>query len=223
MMDSVRGRAGGTGPVKWFVAMSGNIGSGKSTLTTLLCQHLGWTPYYEVVDENPYLPDFYGDMARWSFHLQVFFLTRRFHHHQEILRAPQSVVQDRTIYEDVEIFARNLYLQGLMDERDFRTYQDLFRLMVELLRPPDLVIYLRAPVELLVDRIRRRGREFERQIPRDYLMVLNERYEDWVARFTACPVLTLDAGEIDLSRLDRVVQQMQERLSSLFPLIDPRR
>ncbi len=208
--------------MKWFVAMSGNIGSGKSTLTTLLCQRLGWQPYYEVVDENPYLPDFYADMARWSFHLQVFFLSRRFRHHQEILAAGHAVIQDRTIYEDVEIFARNLYLLGLMDERDFRAYHDLFQTMVGFLRPPDLVIYLRAPVEVLLERIRARSRDYERQIPADYLAQLNERYEEWVARFTLCPVLEVDAASIALDRLDGLIVQMQERLSSLFPLGETR-
>lgn len=204
--------------MKWFVAMSGNIGSGKSTLTTLLCQRLGWQPYYEVVDENPYLPDFYADMARWSFPLQVFFLTRRFRHHQAILRASHSVIQDRTIYEDAEIFARNLYLQGLMDERDFRAYHELFWMMVEFLRPPDLVIYLRAPVEVLLERIRTRARDFERQIPAAYLAQLNDRYEEWVARFDLCPVLALDAGAVRLDNLDDLILQMQQRLPSLFPL-----
>lgn len=208
--------------MKWFVAMSGNIGSGKSTLTTLLCQRLGWQPYYEVVDENPYLPDFYADMARWSFHLQVFFLSRRFRHHQEIQRAPRSVVQDRTIYEDVEIFARNLYLQRLMDERDFRAYQDLFQMMVEFLRPPDLIVYLRAPVDVLLDRIRTRGRDFERRIPAAYLAQLNELYEDWVARFDHCPVLVIEAASVDLGNLDAVIAQMQQRLPSLFPPQEPR-
>lgn len=208
--------------MKWFVAMSGNIGSGKSTLTTLLCQRLGWQPYYEVVDENPYLPDFYADMARWSFHLQVFFLSRRFRHHQEILRVGHAVIQDRTIYEDVEIFARNLYLQGLMDERDFRAYHDLFQTMVGFLRPPDLVIYLRAPVEVLLERIRTRSRDYERQIPADYLAQLNERYEEWVARFALCPVLEVDAASLALDQIDGLIVQMQQRLSSLFPLRDTR-
>jgi deoxyadenosine/deoxycytidine kinase len=204
--------------VKWFVAMSGNIGSGKSTLTTLLCQRLGWQAYYEVVDENPYLGDFYADMARWSFPLQVFFLTRRFRHHQEILRAAHSVVQDRTIYEDTEIFARNLYLQGLMDERDYHAYVDLFGMMVDFLRPPDLIVYLRAPVALLVDRIRARDRNYEREIPMAYLEQLNERYEEWIARFDLCPVMTLDAATVRLDRLDDLIAAMQQRLPTIFPL-----
>ncbi len=207
--------------MKWFVAMSGNIGSGKSTLTTLLAQRLGWQPYYEVVDENPFLPDFYADMARWSFHLQVFFLTRRFRHHQEILRATASVIQDRTIYEDAEIFARNLYLQKMMDERDYRAYHDLFRMMIEFLRPPDLVVYLRASVDVLLERIRLRSRDFERKIPPAYLAQLNDRYEEWVARFDLCPVVVLDAASISLDHLDGVIQQMQDQLPSLFPLRDP--
>ncbi|MDR7543951.1 MAG: deoxynucleoside kinase [Armatimonadota bacterium] len=204
--------------MKWFVAMSGNIGSGKSTLTTLLAQRLGWQPYYEVVDENPYLADFYADMARWSFPLQVFFLTRRFGHHQEILRAPHSVVQDRTIYEDAEVFARNLYLQGLMTERDYRCYHNLFHLMVEFLKPPDLIIYLRAPVELLMERIRARSRHYEREMPRAYLAQLAERYEEWVARFDLCPVLTVDAATLRLDQLDQLIAQMQIRLATIFPL-----
>lgn len=204
--------------MKWFVAMSGNIGSGKSTLTTLLAQRLGWQPYYEVVDENPYLADFYADMARWSFPLQVFFLTRRFRHHQEILRATRSVIQDRTIYEDAEVFARNLYLQGLMDERDYRAYHDLFWMMVEFLRPPDLVVYLRAPVDVLLERIRARSRDFEREIPRDYLAQLNDRYEEWVARFDLCPVLQVEASAVRLDRLDGLLSQMQARLPTIFPI-----
>lgn len=204
--------------MKWFVAMSGNIGSGKSTLTTLLCQRLGWQPYYEVVDENPYLADFYEDMTRWSFHLQVFFLTRRFAHHQDIVRARHSVVQDRTIYEDVEIFARNLYMQGLMTERDFRVYHDLFHMMVNSLRPPDLIVYLRAPVDVLLQRIQTRARTFERTIPPMYLAQLNDRYEEWIASFTLCPVLTVDATTLDLSDLDALVAGVEQRLPSLFPL-----
>lgn len=203
--------------MKGFVAVSGNIGSGKSTLTTRLSQRLGWQPYYEVVDENPYLADFYRDMARWSFPLQVFFLTRRFRHHQEILRAAGPVIQDRTIYEDAEIFARTLYLQGLMDERDYRAYVELFALVVDFLRPPDLVIYLRAPVSLLVERIEARDRAYERAIPADYLARLNDRYEEWIARFDLCSVLVLDAAAVRLDRLDDVIAAMRARLPTIFP------
>lgn len=204
--------------MKWFVAVSGNIGSGKSTITTLLSEKLGWKPYYEVVDENPYLADFYANMPRWSFHLQVFFLSKRFQHHQEIVAAPGSVIQDRTIYEDAEIFARNLYLQGLMDERDFRNYHELFNTMIQFLKPPDLIIYLEASVPTLLDRIRRRARDFEQRIPSDYLAQLNERYAEWTERFVLCPILTIDADRLDLGSLDALVVEMQARLPSLFPL-----
>lgn len=204
--------------MKWFIAVSGNIGSGKSTITTLLSEKLGWKPYYEVVDENPYLPDFYGDMPRWSFHLQVFFLSKRFQHHQEIVRAPGSVIQDRTIYEDAEIFARNLYLQGLMEERDFRNYVELFNTMTQFLQPPDLIIYLRASVPTLVERIRRRARGYEQSIPTEYLMQLNERYAEWIDTFALCPILTVDADNLDLKNLDAVIAEMQTRIPSLFPL-----
>lgn len=206
--------------MKWFVAVSGNIGSGKSTITTLLSEKLGWKPYYEVVDENPYLPDFYADMPRWSFHLQIFFLSKRFQHHQEIVRAPHSVIQDRTIYEDAEIFARNLYLQGLMDERDFRNYNDLFNTMLQFLHPPDLIIYLKASVSTLLERITRRARDFERRIPAGYLAQLNERYVEWTERFTQCPILTVDADHLELANLDGLIAAMQSRLPSVFPLME---
>lgn len=206
--------------MKWFVAVSGNIGSGKSTITTLLSEKLGWRPYYEIVDENPYLADFYADMRRWSFHLQVFFLSKRFQHHQEITRLPGSVIQDRTIYEDAEIFARNLYLQGLMDERDFRNYDELFNTMAQFLHPPDLIIYLRASVRTLLERIRRRARDYEQHIPAEYLTQLNERYEEWTGRFRLCPILTVDADRLDLNDLDGLVAEMQRKLPSLFPLME---
>lgn len=204
--------------MKWFVAVSGNIGSGKSTITTLLSEKLGWKPYYEIVDENPYLPDFYADMPRWSFHLQVFFLSKRFQHHQQITGAPGSVIQDRTIYEDAEIFARNLYLQGLMDERDFRNYYELFNTMMQFLRPPDLIVYLKASVPMLLERIRRRAREYEQGIPAAYLGQLNERYAEWIEQFSLCPILTVDADTLDLNRLDDLIEEMRAAMPSLFPL-----
>lgn len=201
----------------WFVAVSGNIGTGKSTLTAALSRHLGWRACYEAVDDNPYLPDFYADMRRWSFPLQVFFLSRRFRHHQEIARSPVPVIQDRTIYEDAEIFARHLYLQGLMEERDFRTYSDLFSAMVGLLRPPDLIVHLRASVPTLVERIRRRGREYERRIPAAYLAQLNERYREWAEQFTLCPLLAVDADHLDLDRLEPLAEAVRSRLQAIRP------
>lgn len=160
-----------------FIAIAGNIGCGKSSLTTLLAQRFGWLPYYEIVESNPYLVDFYSDMKRWSFHLQMFFLTKRFRHQQEIARTTQTVVQDRTIYEDAEIFAKNLYLHGKMDERDYRSYAEHFSLMTSFLKVPDLLIYLRADLDALTERIAIRGRDYEKSIPRDYLQQLNNQYE----------------------------------------------
>lgn len=206
--------------MKWFVAVSGNIGSGKSTITTLLSEKLGWKPFYEVVDENPYLPDFYADMDRWSFHLQVFFLSKRFQHHQQIARADESIVQDRTIYEDAEVFARNLYLHGQMDARDFRNYYELFTTMLQFLRPPDLILYLRASVPTLLQRIKKRARDFEQHIPAQYLAQLNDRYAEWMERFSLCPVVTIDADTLALGNLDALVGEMQSRLGSLFPLME---
>jgi len=204
--------------IRPFVALSGNIGSGKTTLTRLLSDRLGCRPYYEAVDENPYLADFYEDMPQWSFHLQVCFLTRRFHSHQQIQSAPHAAIQDRTIYEDVEIFARNLHLQGLMSDRDFGAYMDLFGVMRPHLRPPDLVVYLRAPVRVLLDRIGARARPFERTIPAPYLEQLNDRYDEWAARFDLCPLVTLDAQQVDLDRLDEVAARVARHLP---PRTDP--
>jgi deoxyadenosine/deoxycytidine kinase len=186
----------------------------------LLSRELSWEPFFEPEANNPYLADFYRDMPTWSFQSQIFFLAHRLRAHRAILDHPGSVLQDRSVYEDAEIFARNLYLQGLMDERDYRAYHDLFYMMVDFLRPPDLVVYLRAPVDVLLERIRTRSRDFEREIPRPYLAQLNERYEEWVARFDLCPVLTVDAGMLRLDRLDDLIAQMQARLPTIFPLVD---
>lgn len=184
-------------PEKFFVAIAGNIGCGKSSLTTLLSQHYGWKSYYEIVETNPYLADFYGDMNRWSFHLQMFFLTKRFKHQVEIANSSESVVQDRTIYEDVEVFAKNLYLHGQMQERDYKTYAEHFQLMTSFLNVPDLLIYLRCDVPTLQKRIKLRGRNYEHSIPTEYLMQLNERYESWVNGYEKGPLITIDVGKRD--------------------------
>lgn len=170
-------------PGKVFVSIAGNIGSGKSSLTKLLSEHFGWIPFYESVDDNPYLNDFYGDMKRWSFHLQVYFLSNRFRNHKKILEMNESVVQDRSIYEDVEIFARNLHEMGNMDKRDYENYRELFKIMVDYLEPPDLLVYLRANTDTLIKQIRIRGREYEQSIKEDYLERLNESYEEWIERY----------------------------------------
>ncbi|HQV69718.1 MAG TPA: deoxynucleoside kinase [Thermoflexales bacterium] len=180
-----------------FIAIAGNMGVGKSTLTKLVAQHLGWAPIYEAVDENPYLSDFYADMQRWSFHSQAFFLSRRVAQHKELMSRPEPIVLDRSVYEDAEIFAQNLYLRGSMSERDWRTYEGLYKTMATLLRPPDVIVYLRAEVPTLVKRIRQRGRNFELSISMDYLYALNDLYDRWANDFTLCPVRVIQTDNTD--------------------------
>lgn len=201
---------------KYFIGVAGNIGVGKSTLTSLLSERLHWEPFLEEVRDNPYLADFYADMARWSFHSQVFFLARRLLHHRQLLERPNSVIQDRTVYEDAEIFARNLYMQGSMSERDYATYSELYHAVTAILPPPNLVIYLRASVPTLQARIHQRGREYERRISAAYLHQLNALYEEWVESFTLCPVLTVPADALDFvayeTHLELIVSKILERL-----------
>lgn len=182
---------------KIFVAVSGNIGVGKSTLTGILAKALNWKPFYEAVDENPYLADFYADMQRWSFHSQVFFLSRRLQHHRQLVDHPGSVVQDRSVYEDAEIFARNLYERGHMAPRDYHSYRDLYDGVRAFLPSPDLLIYLTSNVDTLIARIRLRGRGFERDISPDYLHQLNNLYTEWIERWDSCPVLVIPTDEMD--------------------------
>lgn len=182
-----------------FVAVAGNIGVGKTHLTTLLANHLGWRAYYEPVIDNPYLSDFYDDMERWAFHLQVFFLSKRFEIHREMVGSREPCIQDRTIYEDKEIFAATLHRQGYMSDRDYGNYVALFEAMTSFLRTPDLVVYLRADVDTLIERIRCRGRDCERDISADYLDALNGAYEEWVERAArASRVLAIDTNGLDL-------------------------
>jgi len=180
-----------------FIAVSGNIGVGKSTLVRLLSRELQWSPFYEPVTENPYLADFYEDMQSWAFHSQVYFLMRRLRIHRQLMSQPGSVIQDRSVYEDAEIFAHNLYLQDAISERDYRTYQELYAVLVEFLPPPDLVIYLRASIPTLLDRIAKRDRPYERTISAGYLADLNDLYESWVETFELCPVLTVPSDDLD--------------------------
>jgi deoxyadenosine/deoxycytidine kinase len=202
--------------MKHFVAIAGNIGVGKSTLTGLLAQQLKWEPFYEAVEDNPYLADFYQDMRQWSFHSQIFFLSRRLRHHRALLDHPNSVVQDRSVYEDAEIFARNLYRQGNMGERDYKSYRELYEVLTMFLPSPDLVVYLRASVSTLQRRIAQRGREFEREISTDYLGQLNELYEEWIANFRLCPVLTVPADDLDFvqnhAHLDLITSKILDKL-----------
>ena len=206
---------------KKYVAVAGNIGAGKSSLTRILSSYFKWEAFFERVDDNPYLSDFYEDMHRWSFNLQVFFLSSRFEHQRAIEEAPHSVVQDRSIYEDAEIFARNLHEMGLMSARDYENYQDLFGVMTSYLRPPDLLVYLRAGVPTLVNHIQSRGREFESTIRIEYLQRLNKHYEDWVNRYDLGPKLIIDVDEMDFvnNEVDQseIVTRVESRLYGLFP------
>ena len=204
-----------------YVAIAGNIGAGKSSLTKILGQSFGWKTFYEQVDDNPYLSDFYDDMRRWSFNLQVYFLSSRFRHQRDIETAAQSVVQDRSIYEDAEIFARNLYEMGLMSERDFQNYVELFAIMTSYLRPPSLLVYLRASVPTLIGHIQSRGRDYESTIRIEYLERLQGHYERWIERYDAGPKMIVDVDELDFvhSEADRrdVVGRIESRLFGLFP------
>jgi deoxyadenosine/deoxycytidine kinase len=203
--------------VKRFVAVAGNIGVGKSSLVHLLAERLGWQPFYEPEADNPYLADFYADMPAWSFHSQIFFLSRRLRAHRQLLDHPTSALQDRSVYEDAEIFARNLSLQGQMSQRDYQTYRELYLVLKEFLPPPDLVVYLRASVTTLMERISTRGRDYERQIQASYLDQLNNLYENWIDEFTLCPILTVPADDLDYvaysGHLDLVVAKIHEKLS----------
>jgi deoxyadenosine/deoxycytidine kinase len=199
-----------------FITVAGNIGVGKSTLVGLLAERLKWEPVYEAFTENPYLADFYQDMRRWSFHSQVFFLSRRLQQHHDLLQRRTSVIQDRSVYEDAEVFARNLYRQGHLSERDWRCYQDLYQTMASLLRPPHLVVYLRASVENLRRRISHRGRDYELEITNAYMAQLNELYDNWASGFRLCPVLTIDTNNLNYvqydAHLDQIMHRIEDRL-----------
>lgn len=197
---------------KYSIAIAGNMGVGKSTLTRLLAQELGWTPFYEAVDDNPYLADFYKDMRRWSFHSQIFFLSRRLRYQRDIANHPDSVVQDRTIFEDAEIFARNLHQRGSMCQRDYQVYRSLYEEFIQFLPRPDLVIYLKASIPTLIERIHRRGRDFEQDVSPLYLQQLNELYKVWIEDFTLCPILTIPADNLDFVRFDHHFAFIKEKV-----------
>jgi deoxyadenosine/deoxycytidine kinase len=212
--------------MKKFVAVAGNIGVGKSTLVGLLCEKLTWTPFFEPVAENPYLSDFYHDMQAWAFQSQIFFLTHRLRAHHQLSLFPTSAIQDRSVYEDAEIFAHNLFLQGHIRPRDYQTYRELYQTLVEFLPPPDLVIYLRASIPTLVQRIGRRGRDYERTIPADYLGSLNNLYESWISSFSLCPVLTVPSDNMDYvahpGHLALIASKVEEKLTGKEEVIfDP--
>ncbi|MDD2921980.1 MAG: deoxynucleoside kinase [Anaerolineales bacterium] len=200
-----------------FIAVAGNIGVGKSTLVKMLSAEMKWEPFYEPVTENPYLADFYQNMSAWAFHSQVFFLTHRLRSHMQLTQSLNSVVQDRSVYEDAEIFAQNLYRQGNMIERDYKTYRELYETTAQFLNPPDLVIYLRASVPTLMNRINSRGRDYERKITPEYLQNLNDLYESWIENFTLCPVLAIPADDLDYvahsGHLRLIVSKVDKKLS----------
>jgi len=202
------------------IAISGNIGSGKTTLTSLLAKHYKWEAHFEDADENPYLNDFYEDMQRWSFNLQVYFLNSRFNQVLDIRKSEKTVIQDRTIYEDARIFAPNLHAMGLMPTRDFENYQSLFELMSSLVQPPDLLIYLRAEVPKLVEKIQSRGRDYENTIRLDYLTRLNERYEAWISEYNLGKLMIVDVNNTDFINnpkdLSSVIDKIDAQLYGFF-------
>ena len=202
------------------VAIAGNIGAGKTTLTSLLAKHFKWEPEYEDVLENPYLEDFYNEMARWSFNLQIFFLNSRFRQLMDIRESSRNVIQDRTIYEDAYIFAPNLHAMGLMTHRDFKNYQSLFELMENVTQPPDLLIYLRSSIPNLVNQIQKRGRDFENSISIDYLTRLNERYEAWIQSYKAGNLLVIDVDNYEFvdsqEDLGEIINKVDAKLNGLF-------
>lgn len=201
------------------IAVAGNIGAGKTTLTEMLAKHYGWEPYFEDVEHNPYLADFYEDMPRWSFNVQMYFLNSRIRQQLAIKAGKKSVIQDRTIYEDAAIFAPNLYEMGLMSGRDFENYQSFFNNLKQLINPPDLLIYLKASVPKLVDQIQKRGREYEENIRLDYLKRLNEFYNKWIDNYKEGALLVIDLDKLDFEEntddFAVVLQKIEQEISKV--------
>ena len=203
------------------IAIAGNIGSGKTTLTKMLAKRYGWTPRFEPVDNNPYLSDFYADMKRWSFNLQVYFLNKRFKEVVEISKSSDTIIQDRTIFEDARIFAPNLHGQGMMSDRDFENYSDLFDLMMSLVKLPELMIYIRSSIPNLIAQIAKRGRDYEQSIRIDYLQGLNDRYEEWIAGYQG-NLIIVDGDntkfESDPHDFQKITDMIDAKLYGLFPI-----
>jgi deoxyadenosine/deoxycytidine kinase len=202
------------------IAIVGNIGAGKTTLTELLAKNYGWEPLYEAVDNNPYLEDFYSDMKRWSFNLQIYFLNSRYRQIIEIQKSGRNIIQDRTIYEDAHIFAENLHDMGLMTTRDYENYESIFDNITEYIKPPDLLVYLKASVPTLVNNIQRRGREYEIGIRIDYLSKLNEKYDKWISNYKLGKLLVLDKDNLDFANntedLGTIIQMVEREINGLF-------
>jgi len=203
------------------IAIAGNIGAGKTTLTTLLAKHYGWSPQFEEVDNNPYIEDFYNDMQRWSFNLQIFFLHNRFNNLVQLRKDKnKTIIQDRTIYEDAYIFAPNLHAMGLMSTRDFETYSQLFETIKSQIKGPDLLIYLRATIPSLVNNIQKRGRDFEDSIRLDYLKRLNERYEAWISKYKEGKLLVIDIDDMNFAEnkehLGEIINKIEREINGLF-------
>jgi deoxyadenosine/deoxycytidine kinase len=202
------------------IAIAGNIGSGKTTLTTLLAKHYDWKPHYEAIENNPYIDDFYQDMQTWSFHMQVYYLNYRYQQIIEIRKGEHTVVQDRTIYEDAYIFAPNLHEMGLMHTRDFETYKNLYETIQTQIQPPDLLIYLRASLPALVTQIQKRGRSFEDSIRLDYLKKLNQRYENWIASYSGKKLLIVDVDDCNFADIPQdmgnIINLVERERAGLF-------
>ncbi|MES2377955.1 MAG: deoxynucleoside kinase [Bacteroidota bacterium] len=202
------------------IAVVGNIGAGKTTLTELLAKNYGWDPLYEAVDNNPYLEDFYSDMKRWSFNLQIYFLNSRYRQIIDIQKSGRNIIQDRTIYEDAYIFAENLHDMGLMTSRDYENYESIFSNITEYIKPPDLLVYLKASVPTLVNNIQRRGREYEIGIRIDYLSKLNEKYDKWINNYKLGKLLILDKDNLDFANntedLSNIIQSVEREINGLF-------
>jgi deoxyadenosine/deoxycytidine kinase len=202
------------------IAIVGNIGAGKTTLTEMLAKNYGWDPVFEAVDNNPYLEDFYSDMKRWSFNLQIYFLNSRYRQIVDIQKKGQNLIQDRTIYEDAYIFAENLHDMGLMTTRDYENYQSIFDNIIEFIKPPDLLVYLKATVPTLVNNIQRRGREYESGIRLDYLSKLNDKYDKWIKGYRLGKLLVLDKDNLDFANktedMGTIVQLVEREINGLF-------
>jgi deoxyadenosine/deoxycytidine kinase len=202
------------------VAVAGNIGSGKTTLTAKLAKHYGWTPLYESVDHNPYLRDFYDDMTRWAFHLQIYFLNSRFNQVRQIRESEKAIVQDRTIYEDANIFAANLHKSGHINDRDYQSYLDIYHSMINFVQPPDLLIYLKADIPKLVQQIQKRNRDFEFNIKLDYLKTLNEHYENWIHNYKQGKLMIVDVNKMDfvenIEDFAYIIGRIDLEVNSLF-------